>query len=53
MANSLYNGNNQRSNGLTQSGSGAVTLNVGGASFSKVKPHTQVFENTQDVDNTD
>ena len=53
MANSLYNGNNQRSNGLTQSGSGAVTLNVGGASFSKVKPHTQVFENTQEVDNTD
>ena len=50
MANSLYNGNNQRGNKASGS---SVTLNVGGVAFSKAKPHTQVFENSQQVDNTD
>ena len=50
MANSLYNQNNQRGNKASGS---SVTLNVGGVAFSKAKPHTQVFENSQQVDNTD
>tara|TARA_R100000808_G_scaffold3783_1_gene13007 strand:+ start:4310 stop:5866 length:1557 start_codon:yes stop_codon:yes gene_type:complete len=46
MANGLYNGNNATAKGT-------VSLSVGGSAFAKAKGHTQIFENTQEVDNTD